>query len=94
MFEVEDDDLVRYRCHVGRCHVGHTYTAELMNLAQDDNLRRALGTALRALNERAARSGAWSMSQRRKGSSGRADETSDPFYRSQSQSPRKPQRGP
>jgi two-component system chemotaxis response regulator CheB len=49
MWEIDESDLVRYRCHVG-----HTYTAELMNIALDENLRRALGSALRALEERRA----------------------------------------
>jgi two-component system chemotaxis response regulator CheB len=47
MWEIEEGKLVRYRCHVG-----HTYTAELMSLALDENLRRALGSAVRALEER------------------------------------------
>ena len=42
-------DLSRFRCHVG-----HTYGAELMSLALDENLRRALASALRALEERVA----------------------------------------
>ncbi len=49
MWEIKESDLVRYRCHVG-----HAYSAELMSLALDDNLRRALGGALRALEERVA----------------------------------------
>jgi len=49
MWQVEDGDLLRYRCHVG-----HAYTAEHMNLAMDDTLRRALGSAARVLEERAA----------------------------------------
>jgi len=49
MWEIDEDELIRYRCHVG-----HAYTAELMSLALDENLRRALGTALRALDERLA----------------------------------------
>jgi two-component system, chemotaxis family, protein-glutamate methylesterase/glutaminase len=49
MWEIDEGNLVRYRCHVG-----HTYTAELMSIALDDNLRRALGSALRALEERRA----------------------------------------
>jgi len=49
MWEVEDGDLLRYRCHVG-----HAYTAEHMNLAMDDTLRRALGSAARVLEERVA----------------------------------------
>jgi two-component system, chemotaxis family, protein-glutamate methylesterase/glutaminase len=34
--------------------MGHAYTAELLNLALDDSLRRALASALRALDERIA----------------------------------------
>jgi two-component system, chemotaxis family, protein-glutamate methylesterase/glutaminase len=49
MWELEEGDLSRFRCHVG-----HTYTAELMSLALDENLRRALASAVRALEERAA----------------------------------------
>jgi two-component system, chemotaxis family, protein-glutamate methylesterase/glutaminase len=48
-WEIGEEDVSRYRCHVG-----HTYTAELMTLALDENLRRALATALRALEERVA----------------------------------------
>lgn len=47
MWEIEDGDLIRYRCHEG-----HAYSAELMSLALDDNLRRAFASALRALEER------------------------------------------
>ena len=49
MWEIDEGELVRYRCHVG-----HTYTAELMSLALDENLRRALASAQRALEERVA----------------------------------------
>jgi two-component system chemotaxis response regulator CheB len=35
-----------------RCHVGHAYSAEMMSLMPEDSLRRALGGALRALDER------------------------------------------
>lgn len=49
MWEIDEGELSRYRCHVG-----HTYTAELMSLALDENLRRALASALRALEEREA----------------------------------------
>ena len=47
MWEIDDEDLSRYRCHVG-----HTYSAELMSLGLDENLRRSLESALRALEER------------------------------------------
>jgi len=49
MWEIDEGELVRYRCHVG-----HAYSAELMSLALDENLTRALASALRALDERVA----------------------------------------
>jgi two-component system chemotaxis response regulator CheB len=49
MWEIDEGDLVRYRCHIG-----HAYTAELMGIALDENLRRALASARRALEERTA----------------------------------------
>jgi len=52
MWEIDDGDLVRYRCC--RCHVGHAYTAEVTALTLDDSLRRALASSLRAPEERAA----------------------------------------
>lgn len=52
MWEIQEGDLLRYRCHVG-----HAYTAELMELALDETLRRALGSGLRALDERIALTG-------------------------------------
>lgn len=47
LWEIDEDELVRYRCHVG-----HTYAAELLSTALDENLRRAMSVALRALEER------------------------------------------
>ena len=49
MWEIDEGELTRYRCHVG-----HTYAADLMSLALDEDLRHALGSAQRALEERAA----------------------------------------
>ncbi|MGC2076150.1 MAG: chemotaxis protein CheB, partial [Xanthobacteraceae bacterium] len=49
MWEIDEGELSRYRCHVG-----HAYTAEMMSLALDENLRRALASAQRALEERVA----------------------------------------
>ena len=49
MWEIDEGELVRYRCHVG-----HAYSAEIMSLALDENLRHALGSALRVLDERIA----------------------------------------
>lgn len=47
MWELDEGGLTRYRCHVG-----HTYTAVLMDVAVDENLRRALASAVRALEEK------------------------------------------
>ncbi|HET9447131.1 MAG TPA: hypothetical protein VFO35_12760, partial [Steroidobacteraceae bacterium] len=52
MWEIEEGNLSRYRCHVG-----HTYSADLLNLALDESLRRALASAQRALEERVALAG-------------------------------------
>ncbi len=49
MWEIDDGELVRFRCHVG-----HAYTAESMSLGLDENLRRAMASAVRALEERVA----------------------------------------
>src|SRR5262249_19123313 len=49
MWEVQDGDLVRYRCHTG-----HAYAAQLLNFALDDSIRRSMASALRALDERIA----------------------------------------
>jgi two-component system chemotaxis response regulator CheB len=49
MWEIDEGNLVRYRCHIG-----HAYTAERMNVGLDESLRRALATALRTLEDRVA----------------------------------------
>lgn len=49
MWEIYEGEVSHYRCHVG-----HTYTSEVMSVALDENLRRALASALRALEERVA----------------------------------------
>jgi two-component system chemotaxis response regulator CheB len=49
LWEIDEGELVRYRCHQG-----HAYTAEVMEVALDDSLRHALGSALRGLEERIA----------------------------------------
>jgi two-component system chemotaxis response regulator CheB len=49
MWEIDEGELTRFRCHVG-----HTYTAEMMGLALDESLRRALASAQRVLEERLA----------------------------------------
>jgi len=49
MWEIDEGDIVRYRCHQG-----HAYTGEVMAVALDESLRHALGSGLRALEERIA----------------------------------------
>jgi two-component system, chemotaxis family, protein-glutamate methylesterase/glutaminase len=49
MWEIKNGDLSRYRCHIG-----HAYTQETITAGVDQHLKRALATALRALNERVA----------------------------------------
>ncbi len=49
MWEIDEGGMARFRCHVG-----HTYNAQMMSLALDEYLRRALASAQRALEERVA----------------------------------------
>ena len=49
MWRIKDGHFVRYRCHTG-----HAYTAEVIDLAIDENLRRALASAHRLHRERTA----------------------------------------
>lgn len=49
MWEIQEGEVTRYRCHVG-----HAYSEESMGFGMDENLRRALATALRTLEERSA----------------------------------------
>ena len=47
LWEIKDGDLARYRCHTG-----HAYTDEALEMGLQDDLGRALGSALRALDDR------------------------------------------
>jgi len=49
MWELKDGAMTSYRCHIG-----HAYTDEMITVGLDDHLKRAMATALRALNERVA----------------------------------------
>ena len=49
LWELEEDGLLRFRCRVG-----HVYSSDSMLAAQTDEADRALWTALRTLEERAA----------------------------------------
>ena len=62
MWEIDEGKLVRYRCHVG-----HSFTADLMDVALDENLRRSLATALRVLEERRTLSRRLEMDAEREG---------------------------
>lgn len=46
LWEINDEDLLRYRCHVG-----HAYSAESLNEGQAEMLEAALWSAVRALEE-------------------------------------------
>jgi two-component system chemotaxis response regulator CheB len=49
LWEIDEGELRRFRCHVG-----HTYSADMLNLSLDEGLRRALASGQRALEERVA----------------------------------------
>jgi two-component system, chemotaxis family, protein-glutamate methylesterase/glutaminase len=49
LWEVKDQELVRFRCRVG-----HAYSGEALLVHQSENLEAALWTALRALEEHSA----------------------------------------
>ena len=49
MWEIDEGKLTRYRCHQG-----HAYSADVMGVAIEESVRRALGSGLRALEERIA----------------------------------------
>jgi two-component system chemotaxis response regulator CheB len=49
LWELDEGDSVRFRCHVG-----HSFSLESMLAAQDSELDKALFTAVRALREKAA----------------------------------------
>jgi two-component system, chemotaxis family, protein-glutamate methylesterase/glutaminase len=47
LWEIKDGGLTRYRCHIG-----HAYTEQALEAGLQDDLARALGSALRALDDR------------------------------------------
>lgn len=49
LWHIKDGKMSRYRCHVG-----HAFTENGLSVAQQDDVERALWTALRALRERTA----------------------------------------
>lgn len=49
LWEIEDGDMLRYRCHVG-----HAYTAETVLSAREEEIERLLGGLLRSHQQRAA----------------------------------------
>lgn len=48
MWEIEEDDTLRFRCHIG-----HAFSADLVEIALEASLSRALAIALRSFEERA-----------------------------------------
>jgi two-component system chemotaxis response regulator CheB len=52
LWELDDEGVLRFRCHIG-----HAYTAGSLAADQADALERALGVALRTLDDTAALSG-------------------------------------
>jgi two-component system, chemotaxis family, protein-glutamate methylesterase/glutaminase len=48
LWQVDEDELVRFQCHIG-----HRYSPESLVVQQDHRVEEALGTAVRALEERA-----------------------------------------
>lgn len=49
LWELRNDNLIRFRCHVG-----HAYSLDSLMAEQTDDLERALWSAIRALEEKAA----------------------------------------
>ncbi len=49
MWELKDGAMSRYRCHIG-----HAYAGEMITVGLDERLKRAMASALRALDERIA----------------------------------------
>lgn len=49
LWELQDDSLLRFRCHVG-----HAYSMDSLVKEQSDDVERALWSALRALEEKAS----------------------------------------
>ncbi|WP_416668475.1 chemotaxis protein CheB [Egbenema bharatensis] len=49
LWELQDESLIRFRCHTG-----HTYSLESLVAEQENDLERALWSATRALEEKAA----------------------------------------
>jgi two-component system chemotaxis response regulator CheB len=47
LWEIKEGDSLRYRCHTG-----HAFAAELVNIALEDAVSRALAVALRSFEER------------------------------------------
>lgn len=62
LWEIEDGDLLRYRCHVG-----HAFTSDVVLQSQGEEVDRLLDTLLRAHRERAALVGRMAENERRQG---------------------------
>lgn len=62
LYEMTDDKVMRYRCLIG-----HAYTGESLLSEQGETVERALGTAMRVLEERAKLLDRLANDQRRQG---------------------------
>jgi two-component system chemotaxis response regulator CheB len=65
LFEIDDGNVVRYRCRVG-----HAYSEQSMDAAEHDSTERALWAAQRALEERVALMRKMASHARRRGHAG------------------------
>ncbi|MBX3501068.1 MAG: chemotaxis protein CheB [Alphaproteobacteria bacterium] len=68
LWEIEDNGMLRYRCHVG-----HAYNADTVLSSQGAEADRLLGTLLRSHQERAALARRMSAHEREQGRDGLAD---------------------
>ncbi len=62
LWEIEDEGLLRFRCHVG-----HAFTADTVAASQSDEVDRLLGTLQRSHQERAALARRMSRHERKEG---------------------------
>jgi two-component system, chemotaxis family, protein-glutamate methylesterase/glutaminase len=69
MYEIRDDELIRYRCHTG-----HAFTADALDAAQAETWERALYDALRVQEEQATLARSMADGARKQGRYAHADD--------------------
>ena len=72
LWQMDDDKLVRFRCHIGHAYYGENLLAE-----QAEALEAALWTAVRIFKEKAVLAGQLAAQSRAKGEAGIADRYAD-----------------